>query len=64
MPVTVTTQWHDIKEVHKDMYIIERTYKVEPDLKNSNKILETSIKHARPSIIYLQPVFLYCKNQE
>lgn len=33
MPVTVTTQWHDIKEVHKDMYIIERTYKVEPDLK-------------------------------
>lgn len=33
MPVTVTMQWHDIKEVHKDMYIIERTYKVEPDLK-------------------------------
>lgn len=33
MPVTITTQWHDIKEVHKDMYIIERTYKVEPDLK-------------------------------
>ena len=37
MPVTVTTQWHDIKEVHKDMYIIERTYKVEPDLKKFNQ---------------------------
>jgi len=37
MPVTITTQWHDIKEVHKDMYIIERTYKVEPDLKKFKK---------------------------
>lgn len=37
MPVTVTTQWHDIKEVQKDMYIIERTYKVEPDLKKFNQ---------------------------
>lgn len=37
MTVTVTTQWHDIKEVQKDMYIIERTYKVEPDLKKFNQ---------------------------
>lgn len=37
MPVTITTQWHDIKEVHKDMYIVERTYKVEPDLKKYNQ---------------------------
>lgn len=33
MPITVETNWHGIKEIHKDLYKVERTYTVEPDIK-------------------------------
>lgn len=33
MPITVETTWHGIKEIHKDLYKVERTYTVEPDIK-------------------------------